>query len=133
MKNDVIQYRRERAKETLAEASILIANNKLLAAVNRIYYAVFYEVSALLLIEDIVSAKHSGVRGYFNKHFIKTGLIAKEYGDFYNKIFEFRQKSDYEDFVEFEEERVKDWFLKGEDFIAAVDKKIDELLGSIQR
>ncbi len=131
MKKDVIQYRRERAKETLTEASILIANNKFFAAVNRIYYAVFYEVSALLLIEDIVSSKHSGVRGYFNKHFIKTGLIPQEYGDFYNKIFEFRQKSDYEDFVEFEAEMVKEWYRKGESFMVAIDQKIDELLASI--
>ena len=41
---NVIKYRRERAKETLQEAQIMLDNKKLIAAVNRIYYAVFYEV-----------------------------------------------------------------------------------------
>lgn len=43
----------------------------------------------------------------FNKEFIKSGIISEENGDFYNKIFEFRQRGDYEEFVEFDKEEVK--------------------------
>lgn len=54
MKENDIKYRRERAKETLEEAEIMLDNNKLIAAVNRIYYAIFYEVLALLLKKDFL-------------------------------------------------------------------------------
>jgi len=77
MKNEIIGYRRERAKEALEEANIMFENNKLLATVNRIYYSIFYETIAILLTKDLFSSKHSGVRSLFNKEFIKTGIIKK--------------------------------------------------------
>jgi uncharacterized protein (UPF0332 family) len=48
-KNSLINYRIQRAKETIEEARISIENNKLFNAENRIYYAIFYTVSALSL------------------------------------------------------------------------------------
>ena len=77
MQENVIKYRRERAKETLEEAEIMLENNKLIAAVNRMYYAIFYEVLALLLTKGLSSSKHSGVRSLFNKEFVKPGIILK--------------------------------------------------------
>jgi uncharacterized protein (UPF0332 family) len=121
MNNDIIKYRRKRAKEALQEAEIMLENNKLSAAVNRIYYAVFYEVLALLLTKGLSASKHSGVRSLFNKEFIKNGIISEEYGDFYNRVFGFRQRADYEDFVEFEHEKVKGWFDSTKDFIIAIE------------
>ena len=126
MKENVIKYRRERAKETLQEAQIMLDNKKLIAAVNRIYYAVFYEVCALLLTKGLSSSKHSGVRSLFNKEFIKTGIISEQYGDFYNRIFGFRQRADYEDFVEFESQKVKSWFESAKEFIDYIEKVINE-------
>jgi len=122
MEKNVIKYRRKRAKETLQEAEIMLENNKLIAAVNRTYYAVFYEVIALLLSKGLSSSKHSGVRSLFNKEYIKTGIIAEEHGDFYNRVFGFRQRADYEDFVEFENQKVKSWLKSAKEFIDAVEK-----------
>jgi len=124
MKENVIKYRRERAKETLEEAEIMLDNNKLIAAVNRIYYAIFYEVTALLLTKGLSSSKHSGARSLFNKEFVKPGIISEEYGDFYNRMFGFRQRGDYEDFVEFDYEKVKSWFDGTKDFINSIEQVI---------
>ena len=49
-KEKVIFYKLERAKSTLTEAELLINNNFYNATVNRIYYACFYAVTALLII-----------------------------------------------------------------------------------
>ena len=124
MKEDIIKYRRERAKETLEEAEIMLDNNKLIAAVNRIYYAIFYEVIALLLTKELSFSKHSGVRSLFNKKFIKPGIISEEYGDFYNRMYGFRQRGDYEYFVEFDYEKVKSWFDNTKDFIDSIEQVI---------
>ncbi|MBM3708322.1 MAG: HEPN domain-containing protein [Actinobacteria bacterium] len=126
MKENVIKYRRKRAKEAVQEAQIMLENNKLIAAVNRIYYAIFYEVLALLLTKELSSSKHSGVRSLFNKEFIKTGIISEQHGEFYNRIFGFRQRADYEDFVEFDYEKVKSWFESAKVFIDSVEKVINE-------
>ncbi len=128
MKNtllELIEYRKKRAIETLEEAKILFNNNKLFATVNRIYYSLFYSVIALLLLKNLSSSKHAGVKGLFNKEFIKTGIIPVVYGEFYNKMFEFRQRGDYEDFVEFKKEMVEQWLNMAEKFVTEIIKTID--------
>ena len=55
-KTDLIDYRRAKAEETLHDAHILYDAKSYSSAVNRIYYALFYEVTALLLMEDLSSA-----------------------------------------------------------------------------
>lgn len=74
------------------------------------------------------SSKHSGVRSIFNRKFVKIDLIEEEFGDFYNKMFEFRQKGDYGDFVQFEKEKVASWLKRAEDFIIAIDEIIENII-----
>lgn len=121
---DLVDYRRMKANETLRDARILLNAKSHPSAVNRIYYALFYEVTALLLTNDLSSAKHSGTRSLFNEHFVKTGIVKAEHGKFYSTMFDFRQKGDYGDFVLFEEDLVKEWISKAEEFIAAIERII---------
>ena len=74
MNEDLIKYRLSRAKETLKDAEILISNNRLNSAVNRIYYSLYYAVLALLETKGLASSKHSGVRALFN---FSLGLIPR--------------------------------------------------------
>ncbi|NVM01277.1 MAG: HEPN domain-containing protein [Candidatus Helarchaeota archaeon] len=113
----IIKYRLERAEETIKDAESLLNEGSLFSAVNRIYYAMFYSINALLLLKGLSSSKHSGVRNLFNKEFVNTGIVNKEFGRFYNTIFEYRQKGDYEDFVEFNKEDVRKWLKKANNFI----------------
>jgi len=128
MKKEIINYRRKRAKESLEEARIMFENIKLFATVNRIYYSIFYEVTALLLTKGLSSSKHTGTRSMFNREFVKSGIIREEIGSFYNKMFEFRQKSDYGDFVQFEKEKVASWLKRAEGFIIAIDKIVENII-----
>ena len=116
----LIKYRLLRADETLEDAGILFNHHKLFSTVNRIYYAMFYSVAALLLSKGLSSSKHSGLMGLFNREFVKSGLIDKELGRFYNEMFEFRQKSDYKDLVKFEIKEVRLWLSRAGEFITAV-------------
>ncbi|MBD3308314.1 hypothetical protein GF339_17905 [candidate division KSB3 bacterium] len=47
---------------------------------NRIYYAMFYAVSALALLQGFSTSSHAQLRGYFNREFVKTGIISIELG-----------------------------------------------------
>ncbi len=64
----------ERANDTLNEIGILLQNQFYNNAVNRLYYACFYAVSALLVSKEIQSKTHSGTKQMFGLHFVKLGL-----------------------------------------------------------
>jgi len=60
--DNVVLYRMARARETLEDARILAEKGRWNACVNRLYYACFYAVSALLVRDGLSSSKHAGVR-----------------------------------------------------------------------
>jgi uncharacterized protein (UPF0332 family) len=109
-KLDLIKYRIERAKETSEEAELALNHNKLKLAENRIYYAIFYIVHALSILENFSTAKHHTLKGWFNKEFVFTGKIDTKFYKIYNRAFDKRQEGDYDDFVTFEKEEVTEDF-----------------------
>ncbi len=119
---DLAKYRLEKTKNTLLDAKQFIGKASLESVVNRIYYSAFYAVNALLIAKGLSSSKHSGVRSLFNKEVVKNGLIEKQYGKFYSDMYNKRQKGDYQDFVSFEEEEVKEWLGTAEEFINRLEK-----------
>jgi len=102
----LVNHRQEKAKDTLGEIETLIRNEFLNNAVNRLYYACYYSVSALLIKRGLQTKTHTGARQLFGLHFVKAGLISQESGDFYTLIFELRQTGDYGDFIVFLKEEV---------------------------
>ncbi|KAF0201323.1 MAG: putative conserved protein related to C-terminal domain of eukaryotic chaperone [Bacteroidetes bacterium] len=120
-KSDLIKYRLTRAKETLGEIHLHVENELWNTAVNRIYYACFYSVSALLLKHNINATTHSGVRQMFGLHFIKTGIIPKESGKFFSDIFDMRQTGDYDDFVVFDKEDVISMLIAADKLIIEIE------------
>ena len=118
--NALIAYRLQRAREALEEARLLADHRHTNAAVNRLYYACFYAVSALLYSRGFSAVKHSGVRSLFGRHFVKTGLVSKELAAFYNDLFESRQESDYEDFLRIDPQLLTPWLDQAQRFIDAI-------------
>ena len=114
---NLVLHRVKRAEETLEDARILAKAGRWNACVNRLYYACFYAVSALLLLDGLSSSKHAGVRSLFNKEYVKTAKIPKDLARIYNDLFERRQEGDYLDFVSFQESQVLPWVSKAEDLI----------------
>ena len=113
-------YRMTRANETLEDARILANAGRWNACVNRLYYACFYAVSALLVYQGLSSSKHTGVRSLFNRHYVKTGKVPKDLARIYNDLFERRQEGDYIDFVRFQESQVLPWISKAEQLVEYV-------------
>jgi len=89
---DLIRYRMARAQETLEEAHILADSGRWNACVNRLYYACFYAISALLVRDGLSSSKHAGGRSLFNRQYVKTGKIPKNFTSVYNDLFERRRE-----------------------------------------
>lgn len=119
-----IRYRIERAWDTLDDARILAANGKWNSAINRLYYAAYYAVIALLLRNGFKPGTHNGAKTNFTQHFIKTEVIDKESGTVYAQLFTWRQKGDYDDLFDFNENKVMPLFDPVEQLI----KKIESLI-----
>jgi len=119
-KNALIEHRIARATDTIEEVSFLIKNKKFLLAVNRIYYGMFYILSALSLKYDFSTSKHQQLIGWFNKEFISTGEINRKYGRILHNAYNNRSTGDYDDFAEFDEEDVKKSFDEMKDFIRTI-------------
>jgi len=120
-RQDLVEYRIAKARETFNEVSLHIENELWSTAVNRLYYACYYAVIALLISKEIKATTHSGVRQTFGLHFVKTGKIEKELGKFYSDIFDMRQSGDYEDYVEFTKDDVLDLITPADNLIISIE------------
>ena len=125
----LITYRLERARESLEEANILLERGYGNTFVNRLYYACFYAISALLLTKGLSSAKHSGIRSLFHQNFVKSGLVKTELGQLYDMLFDNRQKGDYADLVRFDLNEVCDWYDEAQEFVETVENIVKKELG----
>ncbi|MCK9398454.1 MAG: HEPN domain-containing protein [Bacteroidales bacterium] len=119
-RENLIKYRLEQAEETISDVQLLIENNRLRSAVNRIYYGMFYSLLALGLANQYEASKHAQLIGWFNKNFINEGLINSKYGKIINKAFNRRTKGDYDTYVEFEKNIVLEMFKEMQDFISEI-------------
>lgn len=119
---ELIRYRIEEAKETIADVQLLIDNDRLRAAVNRIYYGMFYSLLALGLAYQFETSKHQQLLGWFNKNFIHEGLIDVKFGKIINKAFNRRTQGDYESYVEFDKEIILEMFDEMKEFIYKIER-----------
>jgi uncharacterized protein (UPF0332 family) len=124
-KNDLIQYRLNRALETFEEAKILAENEHWNAAANRLYYSCFYAVNSLFIKMNIASKTHTGTKNQFHLHFIKTNLVDKIQGFLYSKLFTLRNTGDYEDFINYDRETIEPLFPKVEIFLNSLKTLIE--------
>ncbi|PSR05314.1 MAG: hypothetical protein BRD50_01345 [Bacteroidetes bacterium SW_11_45_7] len=124
-RKDYIRYRLQRADETLNASHLLLQNNFANSAVNRLYYACFYAVNALLVSEGIKAHTHAGVKTQLFLHFVKTNRLSSDSGKLYAKLFTARQRTDYDDFYDFDRQTVATLYDQSEAFI----KEIKHLMG----
>jgi uncharacterized protein (UPF0332 family) len=129
-RRELSSYRIKQAEESLEEAKYLLSGRKSpRSIINRAYYAMFYAVLALLVYEEYSSSKHSGVLIYFNKRFIKEGILPEDLGRAINKAFELRQRGDYREYVELTYEQAAPYVEKAGDFVTAVKVYIQQTQG----
>lgn len=123
---DYISYRIEKAKETIEEVQNHIENGFWNTAINRMYYACFYAVGALLIKHHIEVVSHSGARQKFGEYFVKSGIISREFAKHYTDLFQKRQKGDYDDFFDYDSETVLRLFPRSKEFITLIEQLLKD-------
>ena len=124
-RRDYVNFRLEKAFESLKAAEILIESKLWSSVINRLYYSCYYAVNALLVAYEIETRTHSGLRNQFSLHFIKTNKIDKKYGELLSDLFDWRHQGDYGDLFEFEEEVVLEHIEPVKEFIKTIEEYIN--------
>ena len=96
-RKDIVAYRIERAYTALEQAKLNYKLNCLEVTANRLYYAAYYVVSALLIANKIPAHSHEGKITQFGLHFVKTGKVDREDGKLLSHLLTMRLKGDYSD------------------------------------
>lgn len=120
-RNAVVEYRVKKAWDTLKEAKGNVQFRFWNTVANRLYYACYYMVSALLIQEGLIAQTHSGVIRLLGLHFVSTGILSKQEGRVYSQIYELRQSGDYDDWREVTEEDINNLLDPAEQLMIKVE------------
>ena len=118
----------EKTTATLAAVPVLIREGFYASAINRLYYACFYAVTALLLKDEKQFSKHSAILAEFNRHYVKEGKVEKHWSRFLKDLFQGRQEGDYLPTATFERADVQQRLEQAGEFV----RVIRELIGAAE-
>ena len=71
---------------------------------NRLYYAGFHAVNAMLLIDGIKTGTHKGTSIQFGKSYVLTGVFSRKDGILYVQLQTMRERADYQNVFTLDEE-----------------------------
>jgi len=123
---ELVKYWIEKAYRTLETAKHDFKGDFLESSLDRLYYAAFYMVLAYLTLEKETFKKHSGVKSFFFRKIIKGGLLDKNYGKLYNKLYYLREEADYTPNPNFEKSEIQVLIKETEDFIKQMEFLINQ-------
>ena len=121
----MVEFEIEKAHRLIDQFPILEDAKLWDTLANRVYYAVFHAVTALLIKNGLHAASHQGVSVLFSKHFVKEGLIDVEYGSFFARLENMREKSDYTCLFETTEEEVLPMIPKAKELVSIIENLLD--------
>ena len=91
---------------------------------NRLYYALFHAVSALLIHDKHSVNTHRGVVVLFGQHYVRTGIFDMADGKLYSQLQTMREKGDYSCIYQTTEEEVNPMIEPAEKLIEKIGKYI---------
>lgn len=113
----LVSLQKEKAVKFLAQAEDMIRLKYWDLAANRFYYACFHSVQALFIARGINAHTHAGIITQYSLHFVKTGIVGISRGSFLARLFQMRQKADYNCAYNITEEEVHDIVSLAHDFV----------------
>lgn len=116
----------ERAYHTLRVATNLMADQEWNESAGRVYYALFHAVSALLIHDHIQVKSHKGAYTMLCQHYVNTGRMSKNYGDFYRKMEIMRERGEYDCFYDATAEDVQESLPLAKEMIGTIARMVKD-------
>lgn len=125
--NPEIERHLKRANELLLHSQSHLHNEFYDDSINRSYYAMYHAVTGLMLTENVVRKKHSGLIAEFNMLFVKTGKFDKRFGRALQNGFVLRNDNDYMSAPENNIEDASELLNDARDFVNACSESCRQL------
>ena len=122
----VVELELEKAQKTFRELDVLMNANMWNTAANRIYYALFHAVSALLINDGHAVKSHRGVLVQFGQHYVREGIFSGDDGRVLSELVILRDNADYNCFYEAAEENVRSYIVPVRDLIEKIRNYINK-------
>ncbi len=122
--DQLIQVRMQQAKESLTEAETLYRASLFRGAINRSYYAMFYAVSALAVLRQEPTSKHSRLIAFFDRQFVKPGIFPKELSKSLHLAFQRRQENDYGNVLNVNDDDAQRVYSDARSFVESIEKHL---------
>jgi uncharacterized protein (UPF0332 family) len=116
----------ERADSNFSEYVGLVEKKYWNTLANRLYYALFHAVSALLIKDGRQVGSHKGAAIRFHQFYVKTGVFSEEEGSFYSQMETLREQSDYNCFFNISESDIKARIEPTRQFIEKIKGLVSE-------
>lgn len=120
----LVELRIQKSHRTFKEAELLYNAKYYDATINRLYYACYYAVSALLLKNNLRTKSHTGANQMLGLHFIKNKIISTEFGKFYSSLLDLRLMIDYTDEVQYSKDFLEEMMPVAKQFIEKIESLI---------
>jgi len=91
----LVKLELERAYNIFSEQEGLVEKKYWNTLANRLYYALFHAVSALLINDNREVGSHKGAAIRFHQYYVRTGIFTDDEGSFYSQMETLREKADY--------------------------------------
>jgi uncharacterized protein (UPF0332 family) len=95
-------------------------------ACSRAYYAVFYLLEGVLLLDDKRFTKHSAVISFFNKDYVRAGVFPVEFSKHIKYLLKRREIGDYSFSIQVEKEDAQNCISKAEETFKVISKYLKE-------
>lgn len=123
----LVASRDAQMRDALRAARTLIEAGLPRDAVNRVYYAIYYRMMALLLVRRMESSTHSGTLTLFSREFVKEGLVPRELARIAHHAFERRLEADYTG-REVSQDEAEVLLTKARQFVEETESVLNDLL-----
>ena len=120
-RRELSSARLDKAFQMLTAAQIMLRFDDYASACNRLYYAVFHAMRAVLALDGIDEHSHSHLISEFRRRYLKTNILDRALSDIIGSSFQIRDESDYED----------NWIISKSDVIEQA-QKVTEFLSAIE-
>ncbi len=111
-RQEIINYRIEKAFETYREAEFVVSGGFWNLAANRLYYSIYYACIALLIKNQMTATTHTGVCRMINLHFVYPGILTQDDGKLLKRLFRMRQTGDYDDLYDWSKDEIEPYLYQ---------------------
>ena len=120
MNRDVVLAEWRRSTQSLQAADLLSREDYREDAVSRAYYAILHAAKAALLVHDVATASHAGVRRMFGKHLVLTGHIEEQWSKYLGRSSDDRLMADYDAGISFTAEESRAECQRAREFVERI-------------